>query len=128
MHFNGDTGLFLWILWESIHDTVSLHRWSKKESTNVTTITISRYRLGCWYRPVQKPCIDWCYRCIHGFWTGLYQHVNNFCALNCLSQILVFNAINTIVGSFSDNFYNSDGKDCNCVPLILQKNYKLKLQ
>ena len=31
-------------------------------------------------------------------------------------------------GSFSDNFYNSDGKDCNCVPLILQKNNKLKLQ
>ena len=27
-----------------------------------------------------------------------------------------------------DNFYNSDGKDCNCVPLILQKNNKLKLQ
>ena len=35
-----------------------------------------------------------------------------------------------IHGSFSDNFYNSDGKDCNCVPLIiiLQKNNKLKLQ
>ena len=31
-------------------------------------------------------------------------------------------------GSFSDNFYNSDGKDCNCVPLTLQKNYKLKLE
>ena len=33
-----------------------------------------------------------------------------------------------ISGSFSDNFYNSDGKDCNCVPLILQKNNKLKLK
>ena len=32
-----------------------------------------------------------------------------------------------VKGSFSDNFYNSDGKD-NCVPLILQKNNKLKLQ
>ena len=36
--------------------------------------------------------------------------------------------VESIYGSFSDNFYNSDGKDCNCVPLILQKNYKLKLQ
>ena len=26
------------------------------------------------YRPVHKPCIDWCYRSIHGFWYGLYQH------------------------------------------------------
>ena len=24
-----------------------------------------------------------------------------------------------LIGSFSDNFYNSDGKDCNCVPLTL---------
>ena len=24
--------------------------------------TIQRYRLWCWYRPVQKPYIDWCYR------------------------------------------------------------------
>jgi hypothetical protein len=32
------------------------------------------------------------------------------------------------VNDKSDNFYNSDGKDCNCVPLILQKNNKLKLQ
>ena len=31
------------------------------------TFTIPRYRLGCRYRPVQKPCIDWCYRSIHGF-------------------------------------------------------------
>ena len=31
-------------------------------------------------------------------------------------------------GSFFDNFYNSDGKDCNCVPLILQKNKKFKLK
>jgi hypothetical protein len=28
------------------------------------TFTIPRYRLGCWYRPVQNPCIDWCYRSI----------------------------------------------------------------
>ena len=41
------------------------------------TVTIPRYRLGCWYRPVQEPCIDWCYRSIHGFWTGLYQHLLN---------------------------------------------------
>ena len=34
----------------------------------------------------------------------------------------------SLIGSFSDNFYNSDGKDCDCVPLILQKNNKLKLQ
>jgi len=34
----------------------------------------------------------------------------------------------TIGGSFSDNFYNSDVKDCNCVPLILQKNNKFKLK
>ena len=35
-----------------------------------------------------------------------------------------------VSGSFSDNFYNinSDSKDCNCVLLILQKNYKVKLQ
>ena len=33
-----------------------------------------------------------------------------------------------LAGSFSDNFYNSDGKDCNCVPLILQKNNKLELK
>jgi len=33
-----------------------------------------------------------------------------------------------VSGLFSDNFYNSDSKDCNCVPLILQKNYKVKLQ
>ena len=25
----------------------------------------------------------------------------------------------TVTGSFSDNFYNSGGKYCNCVPLIL---------
>ena len=30
--------------------------------------------------------------------------------------------------SFSDNFSDCDGKDCICVPLILQKNNKLKLQ
>jgi hypothetical protein len=30
--------------------------------------------------------------------------------------------------SFFDNFYNSDGEDCNCVPLILQKNNKIRLQ
>ena len=36
--------------------------------------------------------------------------------------------ITSLFGSFSDNVYNSDGKDCNCVPLILQKNNKLKLQ
>ena len=31
------------------------------------TFTIPHYRLGCWYRPVQNPCIDWCYRSLHGF-------------------------------------------------------------
>jgi hypothetical protein len=25
------------------------------------TFAIPRYRLECWYRPVQKPCIDWYY-------------------------------------------------------------------
>jgi hypothetical protein len=25
------------------------------------TFTSPRYRLSCWYRPVQKPCIDRCY-------------------------------------------------------------------
>jgi hypothetical protein len=31
------------------------------------TFTIPRYRLECWYRPVQKPCIDWYYWFIHGY-------------------------------------------------------------
>jgi len=31
------------------------------------TITILRYRLGCWYRPVQKPCLDWCYISINRY-------------------------------------------------------------
>ena len=31
------------------------------------TFTIPRYRLECWYRPVQKPCIDWYYWPIHGY-------------------------------------------------------------
>jgi hypothetical protein len=28
----------------------------------------------CWYRPVQKPWIDWYYRSLHDLWTGIYQH------------------------------------------------------
>ena len=31
------------------------------------TFTIPRYRLECWYRPAQKPCIDWYYWSIHGY-------------------------------------------------------------
>jgi hypothetical protein len=31
------------------------------------TFTIPRYRLECWYRPVQKLCIDWYYWSIHGY-------------------------------------------------------------
>jgi hypothetical protein len=33
-----------------------------------------------------------------------------------------------LTGSFSENLYNSDGKDCNCVSLILHKNNKFKLK
>jgi hypothetical protein len=41
----------------------------------------------------------------------------------CLTELVTFENSDTCSnGSFSDNFYNSDGKDCNCVPLILQKN------
>jgi hypothetical protein len=40
----------------------------------------------------------------------------------------ILSSLFIIHGSFSDNFYNSDGKDCNCVPLILQKNNKFKLK
>ena len=36
-------------------------------STLHVTSTIPRYRLGCWYRPVQKLCLYWCYRSIHCF-------------------------------------------------------------
>jgi hypothetical protein len=31
------------------------------------TFTIPRNRLECWYRPVQKPCIDWYYWSIHRY-------------------------------------------------------------
>ena len=31
------------------------------------TFTIPRYRLECWHRPVQQPCIDWYYWSIHGY-------------------------------------------------------------
>jgi len=30
------------------------------------TFTIPRYRLECWFRLVQKPCINWYYWSIHG--------------------------------------------------------------
>ena len=30
------------------------------------SLRIPRYRLECWYRPVQKPCIDWYYWSMHG--------------------------------------------------------------
>jgi hypothetical protein len=57
------------------------------------TFTIPRYRLGCWYRPFQEPCIDWCYRSIHGCWTGLYQHLLNdkefCCSLIGLNSIFL---------------------------------------
>jgi hypothetical protein len=36
-------------------------------STLHVTFTIPRYRLECWYRPIQKPCIDWYYWSIHGY-------------------------------------------------------------
>ena len=48
--------------------------------------------------------------------------------LNLLFSFLVNYLRLSLKGSFSDNFYNSDGKYCSCVPLILQKNNKLKLQ
>ena len=42
---------------------------NKKHAFN--WLNIPQYRLGCWYRLVQKPYIDWCYQFNHGFWTGL---------------------------------------------------------
>jgi hypothetical protein len=72
----------------------------------------------------------------------------NLCMSSCVHHVFFFKLLTTqeyfdkinhilialvlltksVYGSFSDNFYNSDGKDCNCVSLILQKNNKLKLQ
>ena len=48
------------------------------------TFTILRYRLGCWYRLVQKPCIDWCCwsytwfldrSTSHGPWNRYFPHL-----------------------------------------------------
>jgi hypothetical protein len=56
----------------------------------------------------------------NGRWNGIQWTMCN--------QLDDIDFVGDIAGSFSDNFYNSDGKDSNCVPLILQKNNKLKLQ
>jgi len=85
------------------------HTFNWLNTLHVTFITSLLYRLGCWYRPVQKPWIDWCYWSIHSFWTSLYQHIqlqfllgflipwNISVHLYCVCQILIFNARNTIV-------------------------------
>ena len=56
--------------------------------------------------------------------SGIKHHINN----PNLNPPLPFHIQWLSYGSFSDNFYNSDGKNCNCVPLILQKNNKFKLK
>jgi len=58
-------------------------------NTLQVTFTIPRYRLGYWYRPVQKLCIDWCYRSIQVFWTGLYQHIRFLDSLNKLGAFIM---------------------------------------
>ena len=62
--------------------------------TSHVTFIIPRYRLGYWYRPVQKACIDWCSRAYARF---LDRSVSASVHLYCVCQILVFNAINNLL-------------------------------
>jgi hypothetical protein len=39
------------------------------------TFTIPRYRLECWYRPVQKPCINWYYIANSSWHWGSYGSI-----------------------------------------------------
>jgi hypothetical protein len=75
--------------------------------------TIPRNRLECWYRPVQKPCIDWYYWSIHRYLfvyvlinfnftssgeyyiyiivTDIALHINNYCVYCIEVQNLTYN-------------------------------------
>ena len=68
-------------------------------NTRHVTFTIPWW-LGCWCWPVQKPRIDWCwsiswYKIAVPIRFRFLDSLKNFCALYCVCQILVFNAINT---------------------------------
>jgi hypothetical protein len=77
-------------------------------NTRHVTFTIPWW-LGCRYWPVQKPWIDWWYRSISAYKIAVpirfrfLDSLKNFCALYCVCQILVFNAINTIVTDMEGN-------------------------
>jgi hypothetical protein len=54
------------IYWILLHIIIKIVHLNWLNTLHVT-FTIPRYRLEFWYRPVQKPCIDWYYWSIHGY-------------------------------------------------------------
>ena len=58
-------------IWHTICNTQNFFKESKSLIRTAILGINKTLQIDKWlYRPVQKPCIDWCYQSVHGLWTG----------------------------------------------------------